>query len=207
MLGCPQELFQALDRYFKPRCDDIIICTFAKSGTTWMQAIVSKLLQVADARVSKSPISAAGGGEARIDDASPATKRMARDGSETTQQPGLPSSSPSSSDVTTASAGDGAGVALGLDPNDRVPWLEGLSSVMGLGKFLKKQATTSRRRAFKTHTPVPLLRHRIVPGVKVIFVERNPKDLCVSLWHHTRSKNFGYDGPFEHFVREVCSCV
>ena len=201
MRGCPQELFQALDRYFKPRCDDIIICTFAKSGTTWMQAIVSKLLQVAETRVSESHNSVAGGA-ARSDETSPATKRMAHDGSEPTQ-PALPSSSPSSSDATTVSAADGAGVALGLDPNDRVPWLEGLSSVMGLGKFLKQQATAPRRRAFKTHTPVPLLRHRIVPGVKVIFVERNPKDLCVSLWHHTRSKNFGYDGPFDHFVREV----
>jgi hypothetical protein len=29
------------------------------------------------------------------------------------------------------------------------------------------------------------------------------QDVAVSMWHHTCSKNFGYDGPFEHFLEKL----
>ena len=29
--------------------------------------------------------------------------------------------------------------------------------------------------------------------------------ILVSAWHHARSKNFGYDGPFGHFLEVIAS--
>jgi len=38
-------------------------------------------------------------------------------------------------------------------------------------------------------------------GAKVVVVVRNPKDACISLYHHSKnSRGFGYMGHFEHFT-------
>ena len=29
------------------------------------------------------------------------------------------------------------------------------------------------------------------------------QDVAVSMWHHSRSKNFGYEGPWEHFLEKL----
>ncbi|GIY36330.1 amine sulfotransferase [Caerostris darwini] len=53
--------------------------------------------------------------------------------------------------------------------------------------------------AFKTHLPYSYMHHS--PDSKYIFVARNPKDCCVSFFHHTRDQlGFGYwDGEFDDF--------
>ncbi|GFV07641.1 sulfotransferase 1C4 [Trichonephila clavipes] len=53
--------------------------------------------------------------------------------------------------------------------------------------------------AFKTHLPYSHLPYS--SEAKYIFVARNPKDCCVSLFHHTRNKpGFEYwDGEFNEF--------
>ncbi|KAF8763513.1 Netrin receptor DCC like protein [Argiope bruennichi] len=53
--------------------------------------------------------------------------------------------------------------------------------------------------AFKTHLPYSHLPYS--PDAKYIFVTRNPKDCCVSLYHHARNKPaFAYeDGEFDDF--------
>ncbi|GFQ81587.1 sulfotransferase 1C4 [Trichonephila clavata] len=53
--------------------------------------------------------------------------------------------------------------------------------------------------AFKTHLPYSHLPYS--PEAKYIFVARNPKDCCVSFFHHARNHpGFGYwDGEFDDF--------
>ncbi|GFY76613.1 sulfotransferase 1C4 [Trichonephila inaurata madagascariensis] len=53
--------------------------------------------------------------------------------------------------------------------------------------------------AFKTHLPFSHMSHS--PEAKYIFVARNPKDCCVSFFHHARNHpGFGYwDGEFDDF--------
>ncbi|GIY36332.1 sulfotransferase 1C2A [Caerostris darwini] len=53
--------------------------------------------------------------------------------------------------------------------------------------------------AFKTHLPYSYMPYS--PEAKYIFVSRNPKDCCVSFYHHARNEpGFGYwDGEFKDF--------
>ncbi|GFY76612.1 sulfotransferase 1C4 [Trichonephila inaurata madagascariensis] len=57
----------------------------------------------------------------------------------------------------------------------------------------------SRPGAFKTHLPYSQLSYS--PEAKYIFVARNPKDCCVSFFHHARDQpGFGFwDGEFDDF--------
>ena len=37
--------------------------------------------------------------------------------------------------------------------------------------------------------------------LRIKYIYRNPKDVCVSLWHHCKGFSvFEYDGPFEEFA-------
>jgi len=57
-----------------------------------------------------------------------------------------------------------------------------------------------RRRCFKSHSPLGLLEPLLTAQGKVIHIARNPKDVAVSLWHHSCTKDFGYRGDFSHFL-------
>ena len=150
-----QTVQHKLLKNFDPRDSDVWICTYPKSGTTWMQNVVSYLL------------------------------------------------------YNEGSSGKGGGVCVGLTEQENVWWMEALYSTK------KEQGTedqfmdrinaepTSRPRCFKSHSSLGVLEPLVTAKGKVIHIARNPKDVAVSMWHHARSKNFGYEGPFEHFLEKM----
>ena len=91
-----------------------------------------------------------------------------------------------------------------------VPWLDVLGADYGnaLRYDIKSADLLPSPRSLKTHLPYDL-----VPGgpphttpAKYIYVARNPKDVCVSYWHFTRSQVSTYvpgveDLPWEQHVR------
>ncbi|CAN0192178.1 unnamed protein product [Scytosiphon promiscuus] len=130
---------------FETRDDDVFICTYVKSGTTWTQQIISLLRNKGE-------------------------------------QP----------NTTYAQA---------------VPWLEAALFGGFLGKMeatdwtIEKINQISEQRFFKTHANLKDLPCGKAPGVKVIYVCRNPKDVCVSLQHHAKNKPmFDYTGDFSDMV-------
>eukprot|EP00401_Gymnodinium_catenatum_P065368 CAMPEP_0117506192 /NCGR_PEP_ID=MMETSP0784-20121206/25778_1 /TAXON_ID=39447 /ORGANISM="" /LENGTH=366 /DNA_ID=CAMNT_0005301651 /DNA_START=41 /DNA_END=1141 /DNA_ORIENTATION=- len=131
---------------------DIVVATYPKCGTTWMQQVVLTLL----------------------------------------------------------AGGDGDKVR---DPMQMSPWIEEFESVddaNGWAPPQSEQVLEPPRRVLKTHAPVQLVPWAgglmgIPTGAKVIVVVRNPKDVAVSFFHHTKDciEVFGYDGDWDHFLREL----
>ena len=89
-----------------------------------------------------------------------------------------------------------------------IPWLETLDSELGkIIGYTADMATSSdvlSPRAFKSHLP-----YELVPGgiphttcAKYICVMRNPKDICVSAWHHLNNmmQQFDVTIPWEEHV-------
>ncbi|CAN0122078.1 unnamed protein product [Scytosiphon promiscuus] len=142
--GTPQNPRQKEDatneliRTFETRDDDVFVCTFAKSGTTWVQQIITLLLN--------------GGVQ-----------------------------------------GEKAYVEV-------VPWLESLifhfsesepaeiRDLEARNWTLEKLKSTPNRRFMKSHANLKDLPVGSAKGLKVIYVARNPKDVCVSLFHHIKIK-------------------
>jgi glutathione S-transferase len=60
------------------------------------------------------------------------------------------------------------------------------------------------RRVFKTHAPrglFPVADANLDPKAKIVYIARNPKDVCCSLYAHASAlPPFEYDGDFDHFV-------
>ena len=96
-----------------------------------------------------------------------------------------------------------------------IPWLEILDSAFGslIGNYTPDMVSSSdvlSPRAFKSHMP-----YDFVPGglphttpAKYIYVMRNPKDVCVSYWHHqnVRSKVTSIDHlNFDEYVANFVS--
>ena len=96
-----------------------------------------------------------------------------------------------------------------------IPWLEILDSDFGslTGNYTPDMASSSdvlSPRAFRSHVP-----YDFVPGglphttpAKYIYVMRNPKDVCVSYWHHlnVRSKATSIDHlNFDEYVANFVS--
>ena len=64
-------------------------------------------------------------------------------------------------------------------------------------------------RYIKTHLPFNLLPSQIKTGErepKIIYCARNPKDVCVSFYHH-RVMTEGYMGSLDEFVDEFIGTV
>lgn len=91
-------------------------------------------------------------------------------------------------------------------PLDRsIPWLEmldcDLSKIIGYSPDMATASDVLSPRVFKSHFP-----YEFVPGglphaspAKYIYVMRNPKDVCVSSWHH--SNMTASERPWEeHFA-------
>lgn len=70
------------------------------------------------------------------------------------------------------------------------------------GVCLQMANATSSPRTLKTHLPLSLFSSSLLDTAKVIYVARNPKDMCVSFHHHCRLI-LGYDfvGSFDQFVQ------
>eukprot|EP00938_MAST-03A_sp_MAST-3A-sp1_P001333 g1333.t1 len=147
-----QNVVNVIEKTYVPRNDDVFLCTFIKSGTTWVQAILRELIDIAE------------GTDTRVE-----------------------------------------GVSVGLTEGERIPWIEEMAAIAGPTIYTKRlnEQSPKRRRVFKTHLPYPVVQNWATKGTKFIFVVRDPRDVAVSAWHHTRTKNFTYKGPFEHFANEM----
>ena len=56
-------------------------------------------------------------------------------------------------------------------------------------------------RVIKTHLPLEFLPPKLLDTCKVIFVSRNPKDACVSFYHHhTLLPDYHFKGDFSDFA-------
>lgn len=56
-------------------------------------------------------------------------------------------------------------------------------------------------RYIKTHNAYDWVAYDPAVPCKYIYIARNPKDVCVSLWHHCKGfAVFEYDGPFDEFA-------
>ncbi|XP_008204338.1 luciferin sulfotransferase [Nasonia vitripennis] len=138
--------------------DDVYVCSFQKSGTTWTQEMVWLIANDLDFEKAKSPINA--------------------------RFPFLEFSGT----IMTARA------AM-RDPNMEVP-----SWVTKSVDFCK---TFPRPRFIKSHQPFNLLPRQIRTGEKkpkIIYVARNPKDVCISFYHHSKLLE-GFCGTFDDFCK------
>ena len=133
-----QEQVDFVRHSFPFRDGDIMLATYPKSGTTWCQSIIKRLLNFDE-------------------------------------------------DVKVV---------------DAVPWLERLPSP-DCDEVKAAMELTCQPRCFKTHTPwESIAKSRDGVKLRYIFVERNAKDVCVSLYHHSRAfQSFAYEGDFNHFFQ------
>mmetsp|Transcript_21361 Transcript_21361/g.30972 ORF Transcript_21361/g.30972 Transcript_21361/m.30972 type:complete len:298 (-) Transcript_21361:80-973(-) len=89
---------------------------------------------------------------------------------------------------------------------EQCPWLEAMTNDFlgereAPGHTLESIKSVEGPRFFKTHANFADL-PRGTAGVKVIYVARNPKDTCVSLFHHAKNKpEFGYKDSFDTFMK------
>jgi hypothetical protein len=56
-------------------------------------------------------------------------------------------------------------------------------------------------RVIKTHLPFEMLPPKLLDTCKVVFVSRNPKDCCVSYYHHINDMGYKFQGNFEDFAQ------
>ncbi|XP_050692450.1 sulfotransferase 1C4-like [Eriocheir sinensis] len=69
------------------------------------------------------------------------------------------------------------------------------------GLMLQVTEATPQPRTIKTHLPFSLLPPNLLETCKVVFVARNPKDMVVSLYHHSKwTKLYDFQSSLEEFV-------
>ena len=92
----------------------------------------------------------------------------------------------------------------------RSPFLD-MVTIMGMDlekaeEMFKKFDDLPSPRTIKTHFPLKLLPPKLLDTCKVIFVNRNVKDACVSLYHHfgLMTDLMGLESEFEDFAKEIC---
>jgi hypothetical protein len=154
-----------LQKQFVLRDTDIVIATYPKCGTTWMQQILLTLQYEGDKTKVPRPLS----------------------------------QSPWIENVTCSKF---LKIPRGFQSDPRS--VQELLSWDGSTEF----APPPGRRVFKTHATVELAPWKGgVQGLrntKVVVVTRNPKDACVSMFHHSRDTEvFHYRGDFQHFASDL----
>ncbi|CAL4182711.1 unnamed protein product, partial [Meganyctiphanes norvegica] len=71
-----------------------------------------------------------------------------------------------------------------------------------LGVFLKLLDTLPSPRIIKSHLPLSLLPPDTLDSTKLVYVARNPIDVCISYYHFSRLlKDINYSGTFDQFVQ------
>lgn len=85
--------------------------------------------------------------------------------------------------------------------SDRLNLVKETSMLEGLSQ--KQFDNVPSPRVVNTHLPLRLLPKDLLKmSTKIIFVQRNPKDICVSFYnHHKKLVEYEYDGKFENYVR------
>ncbi|XP_042858264.1 sulfotransferase family cytosolic 1B member 1-like [Penaeus japonicus] len=69
------------------------------------------------------------------------------------------------------------------------------------GVTLQMAKSHKGSRIIKTHLQIDLLNPDLLDTCKVVYVARNPKDVCVSLFHHARiSKMDSFEGDFPEYA-------
>lgn len=112
-------------------------------------------------------------------------------------------------------AASGGGISLGRTLNERVLNLEVLCSAhpgpasdpLSALSYVNGLPTT-KRRIFRSHSPLPLISSWTTFGNKVVYLSRNPKDVSVALWFRSLAPlslrpSPVYDGPFSHFLSRI----
>ncbi|XP_063992922.1 uncharacterized protein LOC135170796 [Diachasmimorpha longicaudata] len=143
--------------------DDVWVCSFPKSGTTWTQEMVWCISHDLDFK------------GAHID--------LATRFPFLEEKPDAPSRS--------SARVDNAALV------EKFPELENHEFVRDSVQFVEN---LPRPRFIKTHLPFQLLPRALREGgtqAKIVYVCRNPKDVCISFYHHT--KHFAFQGNFEQF--------
>uniref|UniRef100_A0ACD5ZD19 Uncharacterized protein n=1 Tax=Avena sativa TaxID=4498 RepID=A0ACD5ZD19_AVESA len=133
-----------LQQRFEPRPDDVIVASFPKCGTTWLNALTFATM----ARAVYPPAGA--------------------------DHP-----------------------LLRLNPHQCLPFLEALFKD---GREAELEALPSPR-LMNTHMPLPVV-PRALPGCRVVYICRDPKDMVVSLWYFFR--RLRPDLPFSSVFESTC---
>ena len=65
-------------------------------------------------------------------------------------------------------------------------------------KAVVGNANTDTQRFVKSHLPLSMNNPRLLDTCKVVYVARNPKDVCVSFYNHCKlMATYGYSGDLE----------
>jgi len=70
------------------------------------------------------------------------------------------------------------------------------------GAMLQRTTEAQRPRTVKTHLSFDLLSPTVMSKAKIVYVLRDPRDVCISYYYHCRLFTYeGFTGTFEQFVQ------
>ena len=79
---------------------------------------------------------------------------------------------------------------------------KGIIGYEAMIETVKYAALAPSPRVIKTHLPIDMLPPKLLDTCKVIFVCRNPKDTCVSFYHHYNNfPEYFFNGDFKDFAK------
>ena len=79
---------------------------------------------------------------------------------------------------------------------------KGIEGMEAMIETVKHAANLKSPRVIKTHLPFEFLPKNLLDTCKVIFVCRNPKDTCVSFYHHYNNfPEYQFKGSFQEFAQ------
>ncbi|CAL4067962.1 unnamed protein product, partial [Meganyctiphanes norvegica] len=147
------------------KSDDVVIMTFPKCGTTWMQEIIWTMRNKLDFDTAKKVALKFKAPFLDMDSLHPP------------EEPHYPE--------------------LEADFKKRHPQGDPIND----GLYIDIVDNTKSPRTIKTHMPFDLLNQSLPDTCKVVYVARNPRDACVSYYHHARLiKSSGFTGDFNKYL-------
>ena len=84
---------------------------------------------------------------------------------------------------------------------DRIKLIKETAMLEGVSEQMFSNVPSPR--VLNTHIPLTLMPKDILAKrAKIIFVQRNPKDICVSYFnHHSKILEYEYNGKFDNYFR------